>query len=300
MLDLDGTAQCEFRAPESIAEVLEILQEHGEDASLLAGGQSLLVLLRQGFIVPSVLISLKRVAELAELTVEAGGARIGAMVRQVDIERSAPIRQYYTALAEAVETIATPQVRNQGTLGGNLCHADPTGDPAAALIALGATFEVAHPGGHRTIAAEDFAQDYMEVDLAPEELLTRIDLPPVAARSGSAYLKHRQRDIDAALVGVGVWLQLDESGSTIEDARIGLAGVGITPVRPQDAELALRGVAPTSDGAEAAAELAAEGCEPFSDTEGSEWYRREMVKVLLRRAVERAGRRAQAAYQSNV
>lgn len=282
-----------YLAPESLDDLLAVLAQYGEDAKMLAGGQSLLVLLRQGLIMPTHLVSLRRIPELATWSFTASdGMQLGAMVRQVDIERSEAVNRHYTALAEAAGSIATPQVRNRGTIGGNLCHADPTADPPAALIALGARILIAGPDGQRQVPVESFFRDYMEVDLGDAEVLTAVLLPPPTPRSGSAYIKHRLREIDSALVGVGVWLQLDEAGTRVIDVRIGLTGVGATPVRATGAEETLRGAVLTDDRVTDAGAAAAAGCEPFSDTEASAWYRREMVSVLVQRAVRRAVERS--------
>jgi carbon-monoxide dehydrogenase medium subunit len=201
----------------------------------------------------------------------------------------------YTALAEAAGLVATRQVRNLGTLGGNLCHADPTADPPAALIALGAQIEVVGPRGNRRFAVEAFFKDFMEVDLASDEVLTRVHLPPPGVRSGSAYLKYRLRDVDTALIGVAVWLQVSDSGDAIRAARIGLAAAGSTPLRSVAAEKILSGAPASGESLARAAEAAAATCEPLSDTEASEWYRRQMVRVFVQRAGDRALERARAA-----
>ena len=177
----------DYVAPETLSEALRILHQHGEVAKVLAGGQSLLVFLREGLIAPRVLVSLKRVQELRALSFSvADGMHIGAMVTQAEIERAQPVRDHYTALSEAASVVATVQVRNQGTIGGNLCHADPTADPPAALIALGARLEIAGRDGLRTLPVEEFFRDYMDVDLKAGEVLTRIVLPPPVRNSSSA------------------------------------------------------------------------------------------------------------------
>jgi carbon-monoxide dehydrogenase medium subunit len=282
----EDTSTTRYEAPETIADVLSLLQRYGDEAKLVAGGQSLMVFLRRGLIVPEVLIGLKRVQELRRSSFsETDGMQIGAMVTQAEIERSDVIREHYTALSEAAAVVASVQVRNQGTLGGNLCHADPTADPPAVLIALGATIEITAPDGSRSVPAEAFFQDYMEVDLRDGEVVTRIMLPPPAPSSGSAYLKHRVRQVDTAIAGAATWVRLNDAGSHIRDARIGLSGVGTTPLRAGEAEGALRD-APISDELLArAAEAAAADCDPLDDTEGSEWYRREMVRTLVRRSL---------------
>ncbi|GAC1313376.1 MAG: glyceraldehyde dehydrogenase subunit beta [Chloroflexota bacterium] len=291
------TSTLAYAAPETLAEVLELLARHQDDAKLLAGGQSLLVLLRQGLVTPSVLITLRHVDELRTVAFsEDVGLSLGATVTQAQVERNEAVRQHYPALAEAASLVATRQVRNLGTIGGNLCHADPTADPPAALIALGAQLEIIGPGGTRQVAVEDFVRDFMETDLSPDEVLARVLLPPPRPAAGSAYEKHRLREVDTALVGVAVWLEVDDTGATIRDARVGLAAAGATPMRSRAAEAELRGAPATADSLARAAVAAADACEPLSDIEASEWYRRQMVRVFVQRAGSRALHRATAAH----
>lgn len=285
-----------YAAPSSIADVVGLLTEHGENAKILAGGQSLLVLLRQRLISPDILVSLRRIDELRHLSISAEmGAVIGSAVTQSRLERNSEIWSLYTALAEAASVVATRQVRNLGTLGGNVCHADPTADPPAALIALAAHVEVLGPRGTRAVPVESFFTDFMEVDLGADEVLTRILLPPPAPRSGSAYMKYRLREVDTALVGAAVWLQLNDAADRIQAARVGLAAAGPTPLRSMAAEQALVGASPTPESLERAADAASRNCEPLSDTEASDWYRRQMVGVFVQRAAGRALERARAA-----
>jgi carbon-monoxide dehydrogenase medium subunit len=292
-LDQPEDQSTEYLAPATIDRALELLAEHGEEAKLVAGGQSLLVFLRQGLLEPSYLIGLKQIPELKEMTqtpdVE---LTIGAMVTQQRLATDPLVLGPFPALAEAAAAVASPSIRRLGTVGGNLCHADPTGDPPAALIALAAEVEIASVTGRRRIPIEALFADYMETSLAPDELLVAVHIPAPGARSGSAYLKHRMRGVDTALVGAGVGLTLLDDG-TCADARIGLVGAGTTPIRATNAEAALRGQPVTTDTIATAAKAASEECEPLSDTEGSEWYRREMVAVFVRRAAELALSRAQ-------
>lgn len=291
-MDLLGEETTTYAAPDSVDVAVALLAED-DGAKILAGGQSLLVFVRQGLISPSTIVGLRHVPELQRLeTTGDGGLVIGAMVTQRAVAESPEIGARFAALAEAASKVASPPVRNQGTIGGNLCHADPTGDPPAALIALGAEVEIASQAGRRRIPVEALFADYMETVLEPDELLTAIHLPPPAARSGSAYEKHRIRGVDTAVVGAAVMLTLDADAETIVDARIGLAGAAVTPLRMADAEAALNGEKATDDALEKAASVAAATCSPLDDTEGSEWYRREMVRVFVRRAAERARARA--------
>jgi carbon-monoxide dehydrogenase medium subunit len=281
-----------YAAPETIDEALALLAMDG-DAKVVAGGQSLFVFLRQGLLQPSRLIGLKRIPELLGIEPSLdGGLSIGAMVTQQTLATSHVVTEHYQALSEAAAVVASPLVRRQGTIGGNLCHADPTADPPAALIALGAEVEIASRAGRRRVPIEELFVDYMETALGEDELLVAIHLPPPAPRSGSAYLKHRVRGVDTALVAAAVAITFDKDGLTIEEARIGLAGAGVTPIRARAAEAALMGKEVTSEQIAAATAAASAESEPLSDTEGSEQYRREMIAVVVRRAAECALARA--------
>jgi carbon-monoxide dehydrogenase medium subunit len=280
----------EYHAPRSITDALAVLAQYEEDAKLLAGGQSLLVLLRNGLIAPTALIGLQHVPELHTITpTPDGGLTIGAMTTFHTLETSAVVRERYPALAEAVSVIASPQVRQRGTLGGNLCHADPTGDPPAALIALDAAIEIANAAGTRHIPVAELFRDYMETILDPGDLLTAIHLPPPPA--GSSYLKHRLRGVDTALVGAAAGLSLAPDGACTT-VRIGLVGAATTPIRAINAEAELLDKPVTSETIQAAAAAAAAESDPLSDTEASETYRREMVAVFVRRTLTRAHDRA--------
>ena len=298
MVDIDATEDqedqgAEYLAPTSIEEALELLAEHGDDAKLVAGGQSLLVFLRNGLLHPRYLIGLKQIPELTRIDpMPDGWLAIGAMVTQHRLATDPEITVGFPALAEAAAAVASPPIRRQGTIGGNLCHADPTGDPPAALIAIGAEVEIAATSGRRRMPVEALFADYMETTLQPDELLVAVHIPAPGPRYGGAYLKHRLRGVDTALVGAGVGLTLAEDGAC-HDARIGLVGAGTIPIRALNAEATLRGQAVTPETLTAAAKAASEECEPLSDTEASEWYRREMVAVFVRRAGEIALARVQ-------
>lgn len=277
-----------YVAPGSVARAVDLLAA-SEDAKVVGGCQSLGVFLRQGLIEPELLIGLKRIPELNEIAELAdGGLRVGAMVTQHTLETSPIIRVRFPALAEAAALIASPPVRQQGTIGGNLCHADPTGDPPAILIALGASLELVSSEGTRFVPVEDFFVDYMETVLTPAELLVAIHLPAPAANSGAAYLKHRVRGIDTALVAAGVALTVADEGRFIVDARIGLAGASATPLRARAAEHVLVGQPPSADLFAEAAAAAANESDPLEDTEGSAWYRREMIARYVHRAADAA------------
>jgi carbon-monoxide dehydrogenase medium subunit len=275
--------------PATVEDAVQQLAGLEDEGKVLAGGQSLLVLYRFGFVTPESFVSLGKIDELRTITSEAdGGLRIGAAVTQHQIIADPVIGTNCPALVDAAKCVSSPQVRRRGTIGGNLCHADPTADPPAALIALGASVEIAGPDGRRVIPVDELFADYMETILEPGELLTAVLLPP--PRTSSAYVKHRLRGIDTAIVGVAVSLVLSADGLTCESVGIGLAGAGTTPLRASGAEAALSGRALTPEAWAEAGRIAAEECEPLEDTEASEWYRRKMVE----RFVQRVGALAQA------
>ena len=288
-MDSIDTVETAVQLPTTVEEAVEQLAALEDEGKVLAGGQSLLVLYRFGFVAPESFVSLRKIEELkaVEPTPD-GGLRIGAAVTQFEIIHDPAIGGAYPALVDAALCVSSPQVRRRGTIGGNLCHADPTADPPAALIALGASVEIANADGRRVIPVDELFADYMETVLEPGELLTAILLPPPG--TSSAYVKHRVRGIDTAIVGVGVGLTLAADGVTCESVGIGLSGAGTTPLRAPGAEAALVGAALTPKAWADAGRIAAEECEPLEDTEASEWYRRKMVE----RFVQRAGALAQA------
>jgi carbon-monoxide dehydrogenase medium subunit len=269
--------------PASVEEAVEQLVELEDEGKVLAGGQSLLVLYRFGFVTPASFVSLQKIDELKTIEPAGdGGLRIGSAVTQFQIIADPAIGASYPALVDAAKCVSSPQVRRRGTMGGNLCHADPTADPPAALIALGASVEIAGPKGRRVLPVDELFADYMETILEPGELLTAVLLPPPG--TSSAYIKHRLRGIDTAIVGVAVSLTMAADGVTCQSVGIGLAGAGTTPLRATGAESELTGVALSENAWARAGRIAAEECEPLEDTEASEWYRRKMVERFVQRA----------------
>jgi carbon-monoxide dehydrogenase medium subunit len=275
-----------YLRPDELEEALELLAEHGEAAKALAGGQSLLVLMREHLVEPELLIGLSGIEELRRLEVD-GGARIGAMVTHAELERDRRILSGWPALAQAEAAVSTVQIRNRGTLGGNVAHAFPTADPPAALIACDAQVHLASKaGGERTVAAEDFFTGVMETVARADELVTAISLPPQPEGARALYLKYAVRPLDFAIVGVAVRLVVGPAG-TIEEARIGLNGAAARPLRAVEAEAVLVGQAPTPELLAEAAETAARHSDPLDEVDGSAAYRRRCVAVYTRRALER-------------
>ena len=279
----------DFLEPRSLEEVHAALAEHGDDAKIMAGGTALMLFMRQGLLQPGVLVSLQRVPGLDQIEARDGGLRIGTLCTHRRAELHPLVRERFPALAETLERVATIRIRNMGTVGGNLAHADPAQDPPPTLLALGASLQVAGPSGQRTIPLDEFFTDYYETALEPGEVLTHIDLPTPPARHAQAFCKFLPRSVDDyATVAVAVSLGLSADGQRCEAARIGLGSVAPTPLRARAAEEILRGQELTDAVLREAGEAAAAACDPLPDIRGSAEYKREMVKVWLARTVRRA------------
>jgi CO/xanthine dehydrogenase FAD-binding subunit len=285
-------ASFEYHRPETLDEALAILAELGSDAKALAGGQSLVPAMNFRLARPAVLVDLNRLDPLAYITETAdGGLRIGAMTRQRAAERSPAVARRASLLFEAMPWIAHPQIRNRGTMGGSLAHADPAAELPAVMVALDARFVVRSRTTSRTVPAQGFYTGILSTALTPDELLTEIQIPPRAARTGTAFMELARRHGDFALVGVAVTMVLDERGSC-SSARIVLLSVGDGPVPATGAMAALMGSTPTASRIDEAARLAAEtDIDPPSDIHASSAYRRQLARVLVRRAVTEAVRR---------
>ncbi len=284
-------ARVEYHQPRSVQEALALLERYGEDAKVLAGGQSLLVMMREKLVRPRVLVALRGVAGLDAIAVN-GELRIGAMATHSAVESHPAVRQRWPLLAQAEAAVSTVQIRNRGTLGGNVAHGFPTADPPAALIALGAEARIVGVGGERTVPIEDFFVGFMQTALAPGELLAELRVPAQPPRSGGAYLKYAIRPLDFSIVGAGARVTLAADG-TCAEARIGLNGAGPTPLRARRAEAVLRGARLDEAAVAEAAHLAAEESDPVPDLDGSAEYKRKMVEVFVRRALRQAQQAAQ-------
>jgi aerobic carbon-monoxide dehydrogenase medium subunit len=279
----------EFFEPDSLPEVLHAFSQHGEEAKVLAGGQSLLLMLHVGLVRPAVLVSLRRLTDLTVIRYDSeAGLRIGSMATQRAIETSPLVRQHCPMLSHASGLIASVPVRNLGTLGGNLCHNLPGADPPPALIALDAAVSLASTRGGRQLLVADLFRGFMETAVKPDEILTDIRIPAASLNACAVYLKHRLRDVDPALVGVAVRLVLAEDGVTCVDVRVGVGGVSTVPYRALSVEKGLRGQLLSQDSIAAAARAAADECDPMTDAHGSARYRRKMLEVFMRRALTTA------------
>lgn len=280
----------EYLAPTTLDEAIKLLTEHGYDAKILAGGQSLIPAMRFRLAAPEILIDINRIDGLSYIKEENGHLAIGALTREADIDHSAVVQNKYTLLAETAKVIADPLVRNLATVGGNLAHADPANDHPATMLAYGAEVVAVGPGGERTISIDDFFVDLFENSLADNEILKEIRIPTPPANSGGAYIKVERKVGDYAVAGVAV--QLTMNGDTCTSARIGLTNVSAKPIRATGAEAAVTGKALTDDTIRAAGQAAAQDCDPSSDLRGSEEYKRDLVRVITMRAIRAAATRA--------
>jgi carbon-monoxide dehydrogenase medium subunit len=285
-------AAFDYLAPTTLDEAVALLDRHGEQAKILAGGQSLLPLLKLRLGRVGLLVDLGRVPGLEYIKEEGGFLRIGAATRESALERSELVRSKYPILVDTAAVIADPLVRNRATVGGNLAHGDPANDHPATMLALGATVVARGPKGERTIPIEQFFTGLFATALAPNEILTEVRIPVPPPGSGGAYLKLERKVGDFATAAAAVQLVLG-AGGRIEKAGIGLTAMGEVPVKAAEAEAFLRGKTPDAAVVAEAARLAAGAANPTVDRRGSVEYKREMARVLteraLRRAIERAG-----------
>ncbi len=284
-------AAFEYEAPTELAQAIDALARSGGEAKVLAGGQSLIPLMKFRLAQPARLIDLNKIRGLSYIR-EDGELRIGALTREHELEESALIRARYPIIADTAAVVADPLVRNLATIGGNLAHADPANDHPAAMLALRATIVARGPKGERAIPIDEFFVDTFTTALAPDEILTELRIPKAAPRSGGAYLKLERKVGDFAIVGVAASLTLDERGR-IAAAGIGLTNVGPTAIRARRAEAALRGQAPDEKTIAAAAAEAAAESRPVTDLRGPADYKRDIVRVLTARALRRAVARTQ-------
>jgi len=282
-------AAFDYRAPASLAEAVDILRQRGEEAKVMAGGQSLIPLLKLRFSQPALVVDIGRLHNLAGIERRDGHLHVGALTKHVDIERSTELRSLCPILPEAAHWIADPLVRNQGTVGGSVCHADPAGDWGSVMLALGADFVAHSEAGDRVIHAADFFAGPFTTALRSDEILTEIRIP-VAARSAGAYNKLERKVGDFATVAVAVQVTLD--GGKIKSAGIGLTSVGDRNLKAADAEKSLAGKEPTDAAIAEAARLAAQAAEPKSDIRGSAEYKKDVVRVFVQRGLKTAITRA--------
>ena len=285
----------EYMPAKTVKEACELLSKYGEEAKILGGGQSLVNLMKQDFVRPSYIIDIKEISDLDYIRHdEKDGLRIGALTTHRSLETSTIVQDKFFMLAEMEHTLASVAVRNWGTLGGNLAHADPASDLAPTLMALGAEVTVTGSNAERVISLDDFFIGYFETALQPDELLTEIHVPNSGQGSG-IHSKFALRATDLAVVSVATHLIFDpDTRDLCKDARIVMGSVGPTPLRSKRGEDLLKGQTIDAALIEEAARLSAEDAQPTTDINGSEEYKREIVHVLVRRTIKEAQARAPA------
>jgi carbon-monoxide dehydrogenase medium subunit len=283
--------QFEYSAPETLDEAISLLGEHGPDAVVLAGGQSLIPLMKLQLALPEHVVDINGIAGLSGISEDNGFLRIGSLTRENDLERSEIVRSRYPILYDTAVVIADPLVRNMATVGGNLAHGDPANDHPATMLALGAQVAAVGPAGERVIPVSDFFEGPLTTALDHGEILTEIRIPTPPAGSGGAYLKLERKVGDYAIAGVAALVTVADG--VCQQAGIGLTNVGSTPVKAGAAESFLMGKRLDDETIREAAQLASQDADPTADLRGSEEYKRDMVRVLagraLRLALERAG-----------
>ncbi len=272
----------EYVVPKDLAEASSLLAKYKEDAKVLAGGQSLVPLLRHRLISPQYVIDIKRLAGLENIREESDRLKIGALTTHRAVETSPVVARRFPMLVEAERRLAHPQVRNWGTVGGNLSYADPGGDLGPPLMALGAGVKMVSTRGERTIPLSGFFTDYLTTVIEPDEILVEIDIPFLKPRSGGAYRKESIRAGDRPIAAVAAAVSLNGNGDTITEAKIILGGVGLTHIDAKEAAQSLVGNKANESAFMEAATIAAGEAQPTADLEGSEDYKRHMVRVLTR------------------
>ena len=281
----------EYLRPTTIPEAIALLKEHGDDAKILSGGQSLIPMMKLRLARPAYLIDINRIAGLEYIKEDGGYLKIGGLTREAELETSPLVKSKFPIIHDTAAVIADPQVRNMATVGGNLAHGDPANDHPATMLALGAEVVAAGSAGERTISINDFFKSFFETALTQGEILTeiRIAIPP--AHSGGAYLKIERKVGDFATVAVAAQVTIDDKG-VCKYAGIGLTNVGPVPIKARKAEDFLVGKPLDERNISQAAPLAADESEPSSDLRGPAEYKKAMVKELTKRALRRALERA--------
>jgi len=276
----------EYEAPTTIAEAVDLLAEHEDEASVLAGGQSLIPLMALRLARPAVLVDINRLSELSSVSVTDGRVTIGAMTREYVAEDSATVGDTVPLLAAALPLIGHEAIRSRGTIGGSLAHADPAAELPAVALALDAEFVVRGRAGERVVPSADWFEGYLATSRRPDELLTEVRFPAAGPGTGVAFLEVARRHGDFAIVGVAVSLTLADG--VISDARLAFAGVSDVPVRAAEAEDLLAGERPSAELFAEAARVATAGLDPPADLNGSPGYRKQVAATLVRRGLQAA------------
>jgi carbon-monoxide dehydrogenase medium subunit len=284
-------ASFEYDAPSTLGEAISLLQQYGEDAKILSGGHSLLPMMKFRFASPERVIDINGIPGLSYIKEENGVLKIGALTREAEIEHAELLKKKFPIFGDVTKLIADPQVRNRGTVGGNLAHGDAANDHPAVMLALRATVIATGPGGQRSIPIDDFFKGIFTTDLQQAEILTEIQIPVAPKGTGNAYHKLERKVGDYATAGVAVQLTINDKGICTAIG-IGLTNVNPTPLRAERSEQLLLNKPLTDENIAAAAQMASEDCSPSEDLRGSEEYKRAMVAVLMKRMIKKAIERA--------
>ncbi|MEE8448369.1 MAG: xanthine dehydrogenase family protein subunit M [Thermodesulfobacteriota bacterium] len=276
----------EYLQPTTIQEACSMLSEHGSEAKVMAGGVSLLTLMKQKLVQPKYVVSLDGIPNLRYINLDNGGLRIGALTTHRAIEKSASLAEKWPILTEMASNIGSVQVRNLGTLGGNICHAEPASDPPAVLVALDAAVKLVSSSGEKVVPMEEFLVDFYETAISSEEILTEIQIAEQAPGTRGAYIKFNPRSAMDLPVVVVVAFVVPGKGA-VKDVRIGLGAVSPRAIRARRSEEVLKSKGLTEEAIKEAGQLASEDIDPVSDIRGSADYRREVTKVLVARALNR-------------
>jgi len=282
----------EYHRPESLEEAYQLLSQYGDDAKVLAGGQSLIPVMKLRLATPGHIVDISRLS-MDQIAESGDTLTVGALARHRDVERSDVIKAGYPLMATAAPLISDPVVRNLGTIGGSLCHADPAGDWGSVMLALGGSVLIGSARGERELPISEFLVDTFTTALEPDEILTQVKVPKASGAFGATYLKLERKVGDFATVAVATHLAL--SNGTIGRAGIALTAVGSSNIQATDAEASLAGAEPTDEAFAEAGRLAAEASSPVSDVRGSEAYKRHVVGVYVQRGLARALEQARAA-----
>jgi aerobic carbon-monoxide dehydrogenase medium subunit len=282
-----------YAAPASVPEAIELLGQHGFDAKVLAGGQSLIPVMRFRLMEPKYLIDINKIPGMDQVEERNGYLSIGALARETAVERSNIIRERYPIILETAEMIADPLVRNLATMGGNLAHADPGNDHPATMLALRAEVVAVGPNGERVIPIDELFVDSFATSLEPDELLTEIRVPAPKPRSGGSYAKLERKVGDYAVAATAAYVELGDNG-TVQQAGIALTNASYMPIRASNAEQTLVGDTLSDELVRSAAEAASQEADPSSDLRGSADYKRAMIRTMTRRALNNAIERARS------
>lgn len=285
--------QFSYHAPATLPEAIALLGEHGYDAKILSGGQSLIPLMRFRLAQPAHLVDINRIDGLAYVREEAGALRIGALAREADLDAEPIVHERYPLLADAIAVIADPLVRNLATVCGNVAHADPANDHPAVMLAYRAEVVAEGPNGRRVIPIDDFFVDTFVTALEPDEVLVELRIPAPKPGSGGAYQKLERKVGDYAIAGVAAQIVVGEAG-TISEAGVALTNVGPMPIRATEAEQSLVGRHPNEKTFADAARLASDAADPITDLRGPADYKRAVTRTLTARALQRAAERSLA------